>query len=29
VVLFGIGLVTYLTLNTLKKKTKILEVPGR
>jgi hypothetical protein len=29
VVLFGIGLITYLTLNTLKKKTKILDVPGR
>lgn len=29
VVLFGIGLVTYLTLNTLKKKTKILDASGR
>lgn len=29
VVLFGIGLLTYLTLNTLKKKTKILDAPGR
>jgi len=29
VVLFGFGLVVYLTLNTLKKKTKILDEPGR
>jgi protein-S-isoprenylcysteine O-methyltransferase Ste14 len=29
VVLFGIGSLTYLTLNTLKKKTKILDEPGR
>ncbi len=27
--LFAIGLITYLTLNTLKKKTKILDEPGR
>jgi protein-S-isoprenylcysteine O-methyltransferase Ste14 len=29
VILFAIGLITYLTLNTLKKKTKILDEPGR
>ena len=29
VILFMIGLITYLTLNTLKKKTKILDEPGR
>jgi protein-S-isoprenylcysteine O-methyltransferase Ste14 len=29
VVLFGVGLMIYLTLRTLKKKTKILDVPGR
>jgi protein-S-isoprenylcysteine O-methyltransferase Ste14 len=29
VVIFAIGLITYLTLNLLKKKTKILDVPGR
>jgi hypothetical protein len=29
VILFAIGLITYLTLNTLKKKTKILDAPGR
>jgi len=29
VVVFGIGLITYLTLNTLKKKTNILDEPGK
>jgi protein-S-isoprenylcysteine O-methyltransferase Ste14 len=29
VLLFGFGLITYLTLNTLKKKTRILDEPGR
>lgn len=29
IVLFGIGLTVYLTLRTLKKKTKLLDVPGR